>query len=144
MGVTTFDSTSWMSNPAICDLASRRQWVCWSRKLRKGKETKIPYQPNGKPASTTDSRTWSEMPTCFTEVVAAKFDGIGYVLTDDDGVVCIDLDHCLSPATSHGLPADFPDKLESWASERMSLLVDTFEGFLKEILSLFSATRHLY
>lgn len=93
--VSAFDSTSWMSNPAMADLASRRQWVCWRRAKRKGKETKIPYQPNGKPASTTDARTWSEMSTCFAAVVNGKFDGIGYVLTDDDGVVCIDLDHCL-------------------------------------------------
>jgi len=108
--VTAFEETSWMSNPAIADLASRRQWVCWKRQLRKGKETKIPYQPNGKPASTTDSRTWSEMPTCFTAVVAGKFDGIGYVLTDDDDRVCVDLDHCLRPDRNDGT-------LEPWAAK---------------------------
>lgn len=88
-------SNLWMTLPAICELASKRQWVCWKRQKRKGKETKIPYQPNGKPASATGAATWSEMPTCFTEFVAGKFDGLGYVLTEDDGVVCVDLDHCI-------------------------------------------------
>jgi len=62
--------------------------------MRKGKTTKVPYQPNGRPASATNSKTWNELPTCFAAVVAGGFDGVGYVLTPDDGRVCIDLDHC--------------------------------------------------
>jgi len=99
-----------MSLPAICELSSRRQWVCWRREPRKGKDTKVPYQPDGRPASATSPKTWNEMPTCYSAVVAGKFDGIGYVLTPDDGVVCIDLDHCLRDDRNDGT-------LKPWAAE---------------------------
>jgi len=92
--VSEFGGTQWMSLPAICKLASKRQWVCWKHQKRKGKLTKVPYQPDGKPASPTNPKTWNEMPTCYAAVVAGKFDGIGYVLTQDDGLACVDLDHC--------------------------------------------------
>jgi hypothetical protein len=105
--MSDFESTLWMTIPAICNLASRRQWVCWKRTKRKGKETKVPFQPNGKPASPTGAQTWSEMPTCFTEVVRGNFDGLGYVLSPDDGVACVDLDHCIREDGT----------LEPWAAE---------------------------
>ncbi len=95
MGDTRFIGTQWLTLAAICDLASRKQWVCWKRKDRKGKETKIPYQPGGRRASSTAPQTWNEMPTCFDKVVTGDMDGIGYVLSEDDLRVCVDLDHCI-------------------------------------------------
>jgi hypothetical protein len=113
--VSKFDSTLWMTIPAICNLASRRQWVCWKHATRNGKRTKIPYQPNGKPASPTNPQTWSEMPTCFTEVVAGRFDGLGYVLSPDDGVGCVDLDHCIrKDGTIEPWAAAIVEKLNSY------------------------------
>jgi hypothetical protein len=109
------ESTLWMTLPAICDLASRKQWVCWKRVKRNGKETKIPYQPNGKRASSTGAQTWGEMPTCFTEVVAGKFDGLGYVLAPDDARVCVDLDHCIrSDGTLEPWAAKIVEALDSY------------------------------
>ena len=59
----------------------------------------MPFDPAGEyPASSTDSSTWGD----FAEVLRTYFlgdcgiDGIGFVLTSDDGFVGIDLDHCVS------------------------------------------------
>lgn len=70
------------------------QSVLWKYVKRKGekKPTKVPYQPNGKPASSTDPETWSDYNTVMK--VIDKFDGIGFVLTKDDPYVVIDFDHC--------------------------------------------------
>ena len=81
------------------DLKALPQWVCWRWKKRGDKWTKPPFQPSGAHAASNDSATWST----FEEVVAAYikggFAGIGFVLTKDDGIVGIDLDHCVDADT---------------------------------------------
>ncbi|WP_327322263.1 hypothetical protein [Streptomyces sp. NBC_01210] len=52
-------------------------------------------------ASSTNARTWSSYKTA-TESVAGV--GLGFVLSDVDDVVCIDLDHCLNPLTGRLAP----------------------------------------
>jgi putative DNA primase/helicase len=65
--------------------------------VRNGQLTKVPYQPNGLPASTTNASTYHS----FEEVMEAiarnrhRFDGIGYVFTENDPYAGIDLDKCL-------------------------------------------------
>lgn len=90
-------------------LQQRNQWVLWRLEQRNGKDTKIPYQPSGIPASTTNPGTWSD----FTTVQAAfnrdtSFSGIGFVFAKDDPFVGIDLDKCRDPATGD---------VEPWATE---------------------------
>jgi primase-polymerase (primpol)-like protein len=58
----------------------------------------------GKAASSADSATWSTYKNA-TESVAGV--GLGFVLSDVDDVVCIDLDHCLNPLTG---------RLKPWAA----------------------------
>lgn len=53
-------------------------------------QAKRPLQPSGAPASSTDPATWS--PYSAVRSRARR----GFVL-DGDGIVCIDLDHCLPP-----------------------------------------------
>lgn len=53
-------------------------------------ESKRPTTPEGAPASSTDSSTWSP----YSKVRARE--RRGFVL-NGDGIVCIDLDHCLTP-----------------------------------------------
>lgn len=73
------------------ELQALRQWVCWRREVKAGKPTKVPYQVNGRKASTTNPATWNT----FAEVLAAlpKFDGIGIALAGD--LAGIDIDHCI-------------------------------------------------
>jgi len=46
---------------------------------------------NGQPASSTDERTWTTFADASSSSTGA---GAGFVL-NGDGIVCIDLDHCL-------------------------------------------------
>jgi hypothetical protein len=45
-------------------------------------------------ASTKDSGTWADYTTALATVQAGQADGISYILTDDDPLAAIDLDHC--------------------------------------------------
>ncbi len=78
------------------ELRVLKQWVNWKIEERGGKSTKVPYQPNGKPASTTDPKTWST----FERVCASNGNlagRIGFVFTED--LVGIDFDHCRDKKT---------------------------------------------
>ena len=41
------------------ELTVRPRWVLWRRETVKGRLTKVPYQRNGRRASSTDPRTWA-------------------------------------------------------------------------------------
>lgn len=59
----------------------------WVRRSKK----KVPLTPSGRYASSTDPGTWSSLPAVKASRRGA---GIGFVL-NGDGIVCLDLDHCL-------------------------------------------------
>lgn len=75
------------------ELRRLKQWVCWRLIEREGRMTKMPCQPNGRPANSTDRTTWST----FTQCVQAseRFSGIGFVFAT--GYVGIDLDKVRDP-----------------------------------------------
>jgi putative DNA primase/helicase len=80
------------------ELRALPQWVNWKIEQRDGKDTKVPYQPNGKRASSTDPRTWST----FERVCRSNGDlagHIGFVFTKEAGYVGIDVDHCRNAKT---------------------------------------------
>jgi primase-polymerase (primpol)-like protein len=90
-------------------LLDRDRWVMWKRIYRGGVPTKMPIQPTGKPASSTDPATWSTWSR--VKPAACK----GYVL--GEGIGCIDLDHCLvdgepTPAAAKFLAALPPTYIE--------------------------------
>jgi primase-polymerase (primpol)-like protein len=99
-------------------LRSPRQWVNWRREVDdNGKLTKRPYNPrNGHLSSVTDPDKWSDLDTAIRSRGARQLDGIGYVLTKDQGIVFIDLDHCIN---SNGEIApwaqDVLDQMQSYA-----------------------------
>ena len=69
------------------------QWVLWRLVEREGKPTKVPFTPAGTPASVSDPNTWTDFETALEAYRRGRFDGIGFVLTADAGVVCVDIDH---------------------------------------------------
>lgn len=81
------------------------RWVRWDRSKR-------PIQSDtGLPASSTDPTTWS---TYETAVGSNRGSGIGFVL-NGDGIVCLDLDHCLVDG-----------ELVAWAADLLARCPRTF------------------
>ncbi|MFI6444727.1 bifunctional DNA primase/polymerase [Kitasatospora sp. NPDC050543] len=85
-----------MRNPLPAELTTRDRWVRYSAR-------KAPLTTAGTAASSTDPATWSTYTDAAASTAGA---GIGFVLSDADDVVCIDLDHCIRPDGS----------LEPWAA----------------------------
>jgi len=101
---TEMNHNEWIKTDGIqvdnipSQLKERRQWVCWLLTLRDGKYSKIPINAaTGTAASVVNPDSWTDFDTAFAK--APSFNGIGYVLTEDDGLVMIDLDHCRNPDT---------------------------------------------
>ncbi|WP_329151239.1 bifunctional DNA primase/polymerase [Streptomyces sp. NBC_01456] len=75
------------------ELTSRPRWV-------RRTSRKLPITVDGDTASSTDPETWSRYRDAARSTAGA---GLGFVL-DGDGLVCLDLDHCL-----------YGDRLAPWA-----------------------------
>ena len=96
-----------MSEPMIDEpeaipetLRKRDQWVCWREEERDGKPTKIPVTPGaGGFASSTESETWASFEAALEYTETEHADGVGFVFTDDDPIVGVDLDDCRDPET---------------------------------------------
>jgi len=99
-------------------LVQRSQWVCWRIEERNEKSTKIPVDPQtGGYASATDSATWTTIDAAIDYARSSTVvDGIGFVFTDDDAFVGIDVDDCRDAETG-ALSAearDIVDRLDSY------------------------------
>jgi putative DNA primase/helicase len=79
-------------------LLEHDQWLCWREEDRDGKPTKIPIDPTTcEFASTTDPETWAGFEAAREQAKAEA--GLGFVFTDDDPFVGVDLDDCRVPGT---------------------------------------------
>jgi primase-polymerase (primpol)-like protein len=94
------------------------QWVCWKNIDRDGKPTKIPVQPNGTPAKSSDHETWSTYQAAVAQ--SHKYAGIGFVFSVDDDFAGVDLDGCRDPSSGY---------IEPWASE----IIERFEHAYIEV-----------
>jgi primase-polymerase (primpol)-like protein len=93
------------------ELKALRQWVCWRTVIRDGEPTKKPVQPGGTAADSTAPRTWHSYESCVK--AAHRFDGIGFVFSEQDQYSGIDLDGCRNPETG---------TTEVWAQEIVNAL----------------------
>ena len=97
-------------------MVTRPQWLCWRAEARDGKTTKVPVDPNsGSYASATDAATWAEFTTA-RDYADREGIGLGFVFTDDDPLVGVDLDDCRDVDTG---------ELTEWADSIVSRL-DSF------------------
>lgn len=81
-------------------LKKLRKWVCW-KGVRKGDSwTKVPFNAISlNTAKINDPDDWTDGKKAHNSMKENDFDGIGYVLTDDDPYVGIDIDHCVDRKT---------------------------------------------
>ncbi|GGL41488.1 hypothetical protein GCM10009037_26370 [Halarchaeum grantii] len=82
------------------ELCEREQWVGWRVEERGGKATKVPVNAEtGGFGSATDAVTWTDVSTAVNAAESGEADGVGFVFTDDDPLVGVDLDDCRDPET---------------------------------------------
>lgn len=107
-----------MSDATIPDsLTACAQWVCWAERERDGKPTKVPLDPRTSTyASVREPSTWETFEVAQRAAGGDDIDGVGFVFTDDDAFVGVDLDDCRDPET--GRP-------ESWARS----IVDDLDSY---------------
>lgn len=92
------------------------QWICWKAEARDGKPTKVPINPQtGTYASTTDSETWASFDGAYGYAMEAEC-GLGFVFSEEDGLVGVDLDGCRDAQTGQPDPIakEIVQKLDSY------------------------------
>lgn len=82
-------------------LTRLNQWVCWKySKTKDGKDTKLPINPQNKClAKTNDPATWEAFVAAVVAAKNEKYPGVGFCLSQTDGITGIDLDHIYNPET---------------------------------------------
>jgi primase-polymerase (primpol)-like protein len=108
-----------MNLPRVPDsLSELPQWLLWRYEGRNDKRTKVPYQVTGKPASSTDPRTWETFETVLNAWSKApqRYAGVGFVFSTDDPFSGIDLDDSL----------DADGKPKPWARGVVERFSDTY------------------
>jgi len=81
---------------ALVELQQYKQFVCWMKENVKNRITKVPYNPlTGEKVSVTDPSTWVDY-FAANEAIGT-YDGIGFVLTQNDPYIFIDLDKTSDP-----------------------------------------------
>lgn len=102
------------------ELKERPQWVCWiliPDPKNPGKPKKVPIDPKtGKAASTNNPATWATHDQAVNRYNIGGCKGIGFVFTDNDTYVGIDLDKCRCKETGEILP---------WAQE----IISSFDSY---------------
>lgn len=93
------------------ELKAKRNWVRWKLEAVDGRLTKVPYQLNGKKASSTDPSTWNTYEAIVNGAVLSGSQGIG-IMTDGT-FVGFDLDGCRNPVTG---------EIKPWAKRIIDLL----------------------
>lgn len=78
------------------NLKSLNAWVLWRKEERDGRQTKVPYssQYNGR-ASSTNPKTWSSFERAQKKYESSgDYNGLGVVISQDSGLIFMDVDHC--------------------------------------------------
>jgi putative DNA primase/helicase len=74
------------------ELKNLKRWVCWSKELRDGKETKVPVNAiTGDHAKCDDKLTWTSFYVAIKGCIKYGCEGLGFQL--GDGIFGIDLDN---------------------------------------------------
>lgn len=92
------------------DLKSQKRWVLWRYETVGGRETKVPYQANGRHAQSNNPRTWSTW--LELQPFLASYSGVGIMLGDPLGGA--DLDHCVEDGKVMPWAQDVITRLNSY------------------------------
>jgi hypothetical protein len=94
------------------------QWVVWQYRWLPERQqwTKPPSQISRQEAKTNDPATWTTFPRAYATYQQGTWDGIGFVLREEQGLVGVDLDHCRDPESGEIEPTaqDIVRELQSY------------------------------
>lgn len=95
-----YDALQTALNGPFAFLAQFRQFVLWQLEPNPqgGKPRKMPYRIDGARGSSTDPTSWTDVSTAM-EAARRSGMGLGFVLTDADPIVFIDVDGCVQNGT---------------------------------------------
>jgi hypothetical protein len=87
------------------DFTHHRRFVVWAIEQRDGKPTKPLLRADGRGyAKTNDATTWATLEAALEAYTTRTLAGIGIVLNRALGIVFVDLDKCIDPATGELAP----------------------------------------
>jgi primase-polymerase (primpol)-like protein len=79
------------------ELILTNQWVCWREIRIKDGVAKVPINPyNYSYAKVNDCNSWGNFHVALAAFARKKADGIGFVFSDDDPFIGVDLDGCFA------------------------------------------------
>ncbi|MDP9358742.1 MAG: hypothetical protein M3R02_26380 [Chloroflexota bacterium] len=114
---TTLTPPPLLARAIPAELHALPQWVGWRHRERNGKWTKEPVNVyTGQVGGVTGQVTWSSFDEAVAGMEADRYDGVGFVFTESDPYVGIDLDGCRDPETG---------TVESWAAE----IIERFDNY---------------
>lgn len=79
-------------------LITRRIWALWKLEPgSNGRMSKVPYSANynGR-ASSTNPRSWADYEAAVASLNKGTYDGLSIVIPEEEPLIFIDLDHCIS------------------------------------------------
>ena len=127
-------------------MRAARRWVVWDAK-------KIPYRADGKgKASSTDPRTWADFETAALMLENSEYRGAGFVIAPGDGLIFIDLDHCIAEdgeptAFAKSILELFPDTYTEYSQSETGLHIVARgtipRSFRKDGIEVYNAGRYM-
>jgi hypothetical protein len=95
------------------ELANLPNWVCWRLEPDKNnRPAKVPYCPaTGRKANSGNPATWSSLELALRARAQYDYSGVGFVFTEQSGVVGVDVDHCLEDGKLNKTASDILAKL---------------------------------
>jgi len=100
-------------------LSRLNQWVLWRYFSKNEKWTKVPFQTNGKTASSSDRKTWNSFDAVVKTYKIGGYDGIGIALdglTDEHGLTlaAVDIDKAVGNPQRDQLAKGIIKKINSY------------------------------
>lgn len=101
MAITTLDKIIEVNEDEIPEeLKQLNKWVLWRAEWIEKQQvySKVPYSPDGYKASSTNVSTWLEFQDAIS-LSDEQYNGIGFVLSNDDNYICLDIDDAVNTDT---------------------------------------------
>jgi len=100
------------------EMVEADRWILWFEEEREGKLTKIPCAPwetgHWGSASATDPENWTDFDDAIDHAEEKEGYGVGFVFSEDDDIVGIDLDGCIEEGKVRGFAATVIQEANSY------------------------------